>query len=66
MNHKKDKSPIDLEYIQKLISEVEEIRAENEKLKDKVGDLSIKNDILKDSLEIVQKKSSLKSTATAK
>lgn len=60
MNHKKDKSPIDLEYIQKLISEVEELRAENEKLKDKVGVLSIKNDILKDSLEIVQKKALLK------
>jgi CxxC motif-containing protein len=60
MNHKKDQSPIDIEYIQKLISEVEELRAENEKLKAKVGDLSIKNDILKDGLEIVQKKALLK------
>ena len=60
MNTKKDQSPIDIEYIQKLISEVEELRAENEKLKAKVGDLSIKNDILKDGLEIVQKKALLK------
>ena len=60
MNTKKDQSPIDLEYIQKLITENEKLKVENEKLKAKVGDLSIKNDILKDGLEIVQKKALLK------
>lgn len=60
MNHKKNDSPITPEYIQKLIEENDKLRAENQNLKAKVGDLTIKNDILKDGLEIVQKKAILK------
>lgn len=60
MNHKKDETPIDPEFIQKLIEENDRLKAENQNLKAKVGDLSIKNDILKDGLEIVQKKAILK------
>ncbi len=60
MNHKKTESPISPEYIQKLIEENDKLKAENQNLKAKVGDLTIKNDILKDGLEIVQKKAILK------
>ena len=60
MNHKKDESPINAEYIQKLIEENDKLKAENQNLKAKVGELAIKNDILKDGLEIVQKKAILK------
>ncbi len=60
MNHKKDESPIDPEFIQKLILENDKLKAENQNLKAKVGELAIKNDILKDGLEIVQKKALLK------
>lgn len=60
MNHKKDESPINPEYIQKLIDENDRLKIENQNLKAKVGDLTIKNDILKDGLEIVQKKAILK------
>lgn len=55
MNQKKDESPINVEYIQKLIEENDKLKAENQNLKAKVGELAIKNDILKDGLEIVQK-----------
>ncbi len=60
MNHKKDESPINVEYIQKLIEENDKLKVENQNLKAKVGELAIKNDILKDGLEIVQKKAILK------
>jgi transposase-like protein len=60
MNNKKNDSPITPEYIQKLIEENDKLKAENQNLKAKVGDLTIKNDILKDGLEIVQKKVILK------
>lgn len=60
MNQKKDESPIDPEYIQKLIEENDKLKGEVQTLKAKVGDLTIKNDILKDGLEIVQKKAILK------
>jgi transposase-like protein len=60
MNHKKDESPIDAEYIKKLIEENEKLKAENQNLKAKVGELANKNDILKEGLEIVQKKAILK------
>jgi transposase-like protein len=60
MNQKKDDSQIDAEYIQKIIEENDKLKAENQTLKAKVGDLTIKNDILKDGLEIVQKKAILK------
>ena len=60
MNHKKDNSPIDPEFIQKLIEENDKLKSEVHSLKAKVGDLTIKNDILKDGLEIVQKKAFLK------
>jgi transposase-like protein len=60
MKQKKKESPIDPEFIQKLIEENDKLKAENQNLKAKVGDLSIKNDILKDGLEIVQKKAILK------
>jgi transposase-like protein len=60
MNHKKEQSEIDPEFIQKLIEENDKLKAENQNLKAKVGDLAIKNDILKDGLEIAQKKAILK------
>ena len=60
MNRKKDESPINPEYIQKLIEENDKLKSEVQTLKAKVGDLTIKNDILKDGLEIVQKKAILK------
>lgn len=60
MKQKKNESPINPEYIQKLIEENDRLKAENQNLKAKVGDLTIKNDILKDGLEIVQKKAILK------
>ncbi|AHI05699.1 hypothetical protein BDW_12275 [Bdellovibrio bacteriovorus W] len=60
MTHKKEESTIDLEYVQKLIEENDKLKTENQTLKAKVGDLAIKNDILKDGLEIVQKKALLK------
>lgn len=60
MNHKKDESPVNAEYLQKLIEENDKLKAENQNLKAKVGELAIKNDILKDGLEIVQKKAILK------
>ena len=60
MNHKKNDSPIIPEYIQKLIEENDKLKGEVQTLKAKVGDLTIKNDILKDGLEIVQKKAILK------
>jgi transposase-like protein len=60
MNRKKDESPINAEYIQKLIEENDKLKSEVQTLKAKVGDLTIKNDILKDGLEIVQKKAILK------
>ena len=60
MTHRKEESTIDLEYVQKLIKENDKLKAENRNLKAKVGDLAIKNDILKDGLEIVQKKALLK------
>ena len=46
MNHKKEESPINLEYIQKLIEENDQLKSEVQTLKAKVGDLSIKNDIV--------------------
>lgn len=60
MKQKKDESPISAEYIQKLIEENDKLKGEVQTLKAKVGDLTIKNDILKDGLEIVQKKAILK------
>jgi len=41
MNHKKNDSPITPEYIQKLIEENDKLKAENQNLKAKVGDLTI-------------------------
>ena len=43
-----------------IIEENDKLKAENQNLKAKVGELAIKNDILKDGLEIVQKKAILK------
>ena len=60
MKHKKNEAPINPEFIQKLIAENDRLKTENQTLKAKVGDLTIKNDILKDGLEIVQKKAILK------
>lgn len=60
MKHKNDESPINPELIRKLIAENDKLKSENKDLKAKVGDLSIKNDILKDGLEIAQKKAILK------
>lgn len=60
MKHKKNEEPINPEFIQNLIAENDRLKTENQTLKAKVGDLTIKNDILKDGLEIVQKKAILK------
>ena len=60
MKHKKNEKPINPEFIQNLIAENDRLKTENQTLKAKVGDLTIKNDILKDGLEIVQKKAILK------
>lgn len=60
MKQKKDEPIVEREFIQKLIEENDRLKSENHNLKAKVGDLSIKNDILKDGLEIVQKKAILK------
>lgn len=65
MNHRKDQSPINVEFVQKLFEENDTLKGEVESLKAKVGDLTIKNDILKDGLEI-ENKSDLKNTWAAK
>lgn len=60
MNQKKDQSEIDPEFIKKLIEENDKLKGEVHFLKAKVGDLAIRNDILKDAVEIAQKKVILK------
>ena len=66
MNQKKDTSEIDPNYIRKLIEENDRLKNENKNLKAKVGELAITNDILKDGLEIVQKKAALKALGQPK
>ncbi len=60
MKDKKDESAISPEFFRKLIEENDRLKNENKNLKAKIGDLAIKNDILKDGMEIVQKKAALK------
>ena len=60
MNQKKDQSEIDPEFIRKLIEENDRLKSENKNLMSKVGDLSIRVDILNDAVEIAQKKAVLK------
>ena len=50
MKQRKTEAPINPEYIQKLIAENDNLKNENQLLKAKVGDLTIKNDILKGGL----------------
>ena len=66
MNQKKDISEVDPDYIRKLIEENDRLKNENKNLKAKVGELAITNDILKDGLEIVQKKAALKALGQPK
>ena len=66
MNHKKKQAEIDPEFIQKLIEENDRLRDENKNLLSKVGDLSIRVDILKDAVEIAQKKAILKALQSPK
>ncbi len=66
MKRQKDEPGIDLEFVQKLVDENDKLKNENQTLKAKIGDLSIKNDILKDGLEIVQKKAILKALGSPK
>jgi transposase len=66
MKHKKEEPEINPEFIRKLIEENDKLKSEVHSLKAKVGDLSIKNDILKDGLEIAQKKAILKALQSPK
>ena len=66
MNHKKKQTEIDPEFIQKLVEENDRLRDENKNLLSKVGDLSIRVDILKDAVEIAQKKAILKALQSPK
>jgi transposase-like protein len=66
MSHKKDESEIDPEFIQKLVEENDRLKSENKNLLSKVGDLSIRVDILKDAVEIAQKKAILKALQSPK
>lgn len=66
MNSKKTDTQIDPEFIQKLIEENDRLKNENKDLMAKVGKLTIKNDILKDGLEIAQKKAILKELQSPK
>jgi transposase-like protein len=47
---------IDSEFIRNLIEENDKLRSENKNLLAKVGEFSIRNDILKDAVSIAQKK----------
>lgn len=66
MKDKKDQTEMDPEFIQNLIEENDRLKGQNKDLLAKVGDLSIKNDILKDGIEIAQKKAFLKSLQSPK
>ena len=66
MKQKKDEPIVERELMQKLIEENDRLKCEVHNLKAKIGDLSIKNDILKDGLEIVQKKAILKALQSPK
>lgn len=66
MNHKKKQTEIAPEFIQKLVEENDRLRGENKNLLSKVGDLSIRVDILKDAVEIAQKKAILKALQSPK
>ncbi len=66
MNHKKKQTEVDPEFIQKLVEENDRLRDENKNLLSKVGDLSIRVDILKDAVEIAQKKAILKALQSPK
>jgi len=66
MNSKKSDPKIDPEFIQKLIEENDRLKNENKDLKAKVRDHSVKNDILKDGLEIAQKIAILKALQSPK
>lgn len=66
MNDKKEPSEIDPEAIKRLLEENDRLKVENKNLMAKVGDLSIRNEILKDGLDFVQKKAILKALESPK
>lgn len=66
MNQKKDQTETDPEFIKKLVEENDRLKSENKNLLSKVGDLSIRVDILKDAVEIAQKKAILKALQSPK
>ena len=66
MNQKKNQSEIDPEAIKKLVEENDRLKSENKNLMNKVGDLSIRNDILKEGLDFAQKKEILKALESPK
>lgn len=66
MNQKKNQSEIDPEAIKKLVEENDRLKSENKNLMAKVGDLSIRNDILKEGLDFAQKKAILKALESPK
>ena len=66
MNQKKEISEIDPEFIRKLIDENDRLKNEVHALKAKVGDLAVRNDILQDGIDIIQKKVALKALGSLK
>lgn len=66
MNHKKEPSEIDPDFIRKLIEENDKLKSEVHALKAKVGDLAVRNDILQDGIDIIQKKVALKALGSQK
>ena len=59
-NSKNNDEKFNSDFIRKLIEENDKLRAENKNLLAKVGDFSIRNEILKDAVAIAQKKVILK------
>ena len=66
MNEKKEPSEMNPEYVKKIIRENDKLKSEVHSLKAKIGDLSIRNDILQEGIDFVQKKAILKALESPK